>query len=1370
MKLTNSSRQALTLVDTGACVSVMPRNLYYSIDESHRGPLEANGIRLQAGNGTEVTTFGEAEVTFQLNGKEYKHIFNVCSDDSGLVLGVDFIRDRDLVIQPGNHVMMLDAHSIPTVDVKGLVLHHRVALTTTVHLRPGEQKLLVGNVVGKVNVDGRAVVIEPANAVYGKTGAVVCKIAAVPRARAVPLRIANPGEDTVTIYRGTTVGILSDLTETTDWGTVECKTPRGRPRTTTDVVKQECEEAARISEVHAELEDDDALPEQVQQLYCDSSKDLPESQRKTLRDLLREYSSIFARHSADFGRTHLLKHDIDTGNEPPVKQRPRRFPRQSADELKRQITGMAEKNIIRPSMSSWASNALLVKKKDGSYRMCIDYRELNAKTRNLDEYMLPRIDDTIDALSRAKFFCTLDLIQGYHQVELEEAAKPKTAFIAPQCNPSQWEFNYMPFGLKGAPRTFQRMMDRLLHGLDYRIAMAYLDDVIVYGATIDECLVNLRLVFERIAQANLKLKPKKCSLFQRETLYLGHIISGDGVRCDPDKVKAVKEWTAPRNLRQVRSFVGLVNYYRRFIRNYADLAIPLYDLQKKKTRFHWGADEQKSFEKLKLALISAPVMAFPQAEGRYILDTDASGYGIGGVLSQLQKDENGVEQERVIAYASRRLQGREQRYCARKRELLAIVHFVKHFDVYLRGPPITIRTDHASLRYIKTLKELPDQFARWIMTLENYHYTIEIRKGALHTNADTLSRYVCCEGKQCMCTDVAKLEETTKDLVDTFDPENPDSISAANISAIRFTPEFPPDEMAKAQEDDADIGPLYRAKEQHQERPPYSEVSGGSPALKAYWAEWKRLELHDGLLYRRWENDVGDTQRLQLIVPFRYQKEISKSLHGPAGAAHLGRRRTHEFISRRMFWYRMADDIKFWIKVCDKCQRRKRPGITPQAPMKLYQSGYCNERVQMDICGPVNESRHGNIYLLVLTDRFSKYTKAFPLPNKETKTVAECVVTRWIHEYGEPEQIHTDQGGEFESHLMRDLLKLYGIHKSRTTPYHPEGNAQVERYNQTIAMMLSVLATDYKDWDMKIPLAVSSYNGTIHATTSFTPNKLWFGRELYVQADRVIPDNPLKKRTTREQYVERLELDMRIAYEVARNVIGRNMKVQKRYHDRNAHLNAYKVGEAVMKKSLPPKEKGTKKFAARWEGPLFVIDVLDDVTYRVGEQNKKTWVVIHHDRLKRYHYEPGIDIPNGWVWSATKTRTKLPGKEVATQYEIPREKPQRVTLADCPARFELTTAERDALLEESYYLETVEILELRKLMATLVDSVRVHGEPHCGVQEIKDYVRPRGRPPLSKSKPNKKSQVKHTTEEQQETATARARPQRTRKAPGRFQD
>ena len=1257
MSLEHSQRQVLVLIDTGACVSIMPSNLYHAIDADKRRDLRTAQVDLKAGNGTPVTCLGETDIDFKLHGKVFTHTFHVCDDNAGVMIGVDFIRDRDVVIQPSKHSVTIDSHVVPTVDVRGLVLHHRVALANTVHLRPGEQRLLVGRVHGKSVVDGRAVVIEPAQSVYGKTGAVVCKIAVTPRESQVPLRIVNPGENTVTIYKGTTVGILSDVTETTDWGTVDTKRDAASQTalTTTEVKVDETlpvVSSLKASANKSTSEDDCTLPEHVQQLFDDSSQQLTTTQCNTLKRLLYEYSGIFATDSADFGRTKLLKHDIDTGDEPPVKQRPRRFPRSSTDELKKQVTAMAEKKIIRPSTSSWASNALLVKKKDGTYRMCIDYRELNAKTKNLDEYMLPRIDDTIDALSRARFFCTLDLIQGYHQVELEEQAKPKTAFLAPQCNPCLWEFNYMPFGLKGAPRTFQRMMDQLLLGLDYRVALAYLDDVIVYGATVDECLTNLRLVFARIQQANLKLKPKKCFLFQRQTLYLGHIISGDGVRCDPEKIQAVKEWKPPRTLRQVRSFMGLVNYYRRFIRNYTDIAIPLYDLQKKKKRFHWGEAEQRAFTELKTALVSAPVMAFPQPEGRYILDTDASGYAIGGVLSQLQKDEDGVEQERVIAYASRRLQGREQRYCARKRELLAIVHFVKHFDVYLRGPPITIRTDHASLRYIKTLKELPDQFARWIMTLENYHYTIEIRKGSLHTNADTLSRYSCCEGKQCMCRDVAELE-TTEDVEDTFDPDHPDNQPTARVSSIKFLPTWPEEDMAWAQKNDPDIGPVYRARENQEDRPQYQEISGGSPALKAYWAEWKRLELHDSLLYRRWENDHGDVTRLQLVVPFRYQREICRTLHGQAGAAHLGRRRTTDLIAKRMFWYQMADNIKFWIQVCDVCQKRKRPGKTPRAPMRLYQSGYCNERIQMDVCGPVNKSHHGNRYLLVITDRFSKYTKVFPMPNKESKTIAELVVMRWLHEYGEPEQVHTDQGGEFDAKLMKQMWELYKVKKSRTTPYHPEGNAQVERYNQTIAAMLCTLSDDYKDWDMKIPLAVSSYNATINATTGFTPNKLWYGRELFVQADRVLPPNPLMKRLKREKYVERLELDMQIANQVARETIGRNMKVQKRYHDRYSHLNSYKIGDAVLKKALPPLEKGTKKFAVKWEGPFFIIDKLDDTTYRIGADEKAPRKVTHHDRLKPYYFDPSVAVNNDWVFRVTKTKVRGPPQDCSTQWEDP---------------------------------------------------------------------------------------------------------------------
>ena len=423
---------------------------------------------------------------------------------------------------------------------------------------------------------------------------------------------------------------------------------------------------------------------------------------------------------------------------------------------------MAEKGIIRPSTSNWASNVLLVKKKDSTWRMCIDYRELNKRTHNVDPYLLPRIDDTLDQLGKAQFFCTLDLISGYHQVELTDESKPKTAFTTPRMNPSQWEFNCMPFGVQGGPATFQRLMDKLLWGLDYRVALAYLDDIIVYGRDRMQCMTRLAIVFGRLREAGLKLKPSKCALFDRETLYLGHVVSNQGIKTDPAKIEAVKIWTRPRDFKQVQCFLGTVNYYNRFIKDFSKIAYPLRQISKNKKSYAWNADCEAAFEELKNRLISAPVMAYPLPDGQFVLDTDASGFAIGAVLSQMQPDDEGTELERVIAYGSRTLQGREQRYCTRRRELLAIVEFVKHFKAYLWGRHVLIRTDHASLKYIKTQNNPDDQFARWVERLEEVRYTIEIRKGIKHCNADGLSRLPSdrCEGKRCICPGVAELEAT----------------------------------------------------------------------------------------------------------------------------------------------------------------------------------------------------------------------------------------------------------------------------------------------------------------------------------------------------------------------------------------------------------------------------------------------------------------------------------------------------------------------------------------------------------------------------------------------------------------------------------
>ena len=378
MTIATAGREVLVLIDSGACVSIMPRCLYDSIAPARQRPLRPPRVQLRAGNGTVVRCYGEADIDFSMNGKTFTYPFHVCQDNTGLLLGVDFIRDNEVVIKPSHNAVAIAGHNVPTYDVRGVTLHHRVALTKTVHVRPGEQRLLTAQVMGKFNIDGRPVLVEPSRTVYGKTGAIVCKIVARPYENHVPLRVVNPGDDTITIYKGTTVGVLSDVTEASMW----------QSKTHDDA---ETDSLCRVSRA-ASTDSDDVqindnmmpvatLPEQVSQLFEESRARLDANQSKDLFQLLDEYSDIFAKNSADFGKTTILKHNIDTGDEPPVKQRPRRFPRQSAEELKRQVGGLAEKNIIRPSTSSWASNALLVKKKDGTYRMCIDYRELNAKTR-----------------------------------------------------------------------------------------------------------------------------------------------------------------------------------------------------------------------------------------------------------------------------------------------------------------------------------------------------------------------------------------------------------------------------------------------------------------------------------------------------------------------------------------------------------------------------------------------------------------------------------------------------------------------------------------------------------------------------------------------------------------------------------------------------------------------------------------------------------------------------------------------------------------------------------------------------------------------------------------------------------------------------
>ena len=1249
------------LLDTGAGISLIPRSIYESM--TSRPALIDPDKKIEGANASPIECFGRVQLSVTFGKFVCLQNFYVCENSVSTLLGRDFMRNNDVYARPAHNAVYKQGVKIPAFDLAAKV-RNRVSLISSITLRPGQELQTVAAVEGRTVADDITCIVQPAVSLFARTGVKVARLLTVPQHRTCHLRLLNPADEPVRLWSGQTVAVLQRAQETRPYRDQDLETDANnmaRVRTLTAHEKEQRHIELDLRTVDKKKRaPNESLPPHVQELYDRSLDELNARQQQELRRLLTTYQDVFAKDANDIGCTRWVKHDVDTGEELPVRQCPRRVRFEQRPVLQNTIADLHAQGRIRPSHSEWGSNVVLVRKKQTDataapeWRMCIDYRELNLKTKNPHTYLLPRIDDTLDALDRARFFCTLDIQQGYHNVELTERAKEKTAFHVPCVNPSHWEWVHMPFGLVGAPRTFQRLMDRILRGLEHRIALAYLDDVIVYGAQIEEVLRNLDCVFERLLAAGVKLKGRKCHLFKKETNYLGHIISHEGVKCDPSKVEAVNEKHAPKTLKQLKSFLGMVCYYSKFIKDFAGVAHPLYDLLKGKKKLkidEWQEPQQRAFDTLKRALVTAPVLAYPTQEGHYILDTDASNFACGAVLSQVQKTASGEDVERVIAYYSKVFNSAEQRYCARRREMLAIVKAMKHFEVYLRGPRFTVRTDHASLQYIKTLSTMSDQMYRWVLDLEEFDYRIAIRAGKDHINADTLSRQPC-QGKVCICEQVEEFERRAKNKVSTlttFDDAVRQQTTAELVHAIAVTPRWSNDELRKKQREDIDLALVYRALEAGQGRPQWETYSGQSPACKAYFAEWKRLELHNGIIYRRWENPAGTVIRLQILIPRALQRDICRQVHDGRTTAHMGKRRTLRLLIRSVHWFRMDYDIGWWIKSCITCQRRARPHTNAKAPSRPYVSGNFNECVAMDIVGPVKDSVRGFKYVLSITDHFTKYSRAVPLRDMKAHTVASAFIERWIHDFQQPMQLHTDKGPNFESELMHQLCDLYGIEKTRTTSYHPQGNAQNERYNQSIVDIVAKLVDreTYDDWDLQLPTGVAAYNATEHAATGFTPNRLVFGRELPHELARMLP--PAPDDTTYENwdlYVQKLEENQRIAYDAARQALGKAAKVYKKQYGRKLKLNRYKTGDAVKLRAHLQPERGTKKFADKFLVPYFVIDALSDIHYRVARGRDQDVRIVHHDNMEKTTVRDPVDLK--WVYDLAESLERKPKRTAAT--------------------------------------------------------------------------------------------------------------------------
>ena len=466
--------------------------------------------------------------------------------------------------------------------------------------------------------------------------------------------------------------------------------------------------------------------------------------------LLNNWSDIFSTGPTDLGKTDLVKHKINLTDNTPFKEPYRRIPPSVYEEVRVHLKEMLEADAIRPSESSFSSNVVLVRKKDGSLRFCIDFRKLNSRTIR-DAYNLPRIQDTIDSLTGSKYFSKLDLRSGYWQVEIEEEDKHLTAFTVG--NMGFFECNRMAFGLTNAPATFQRLIERCMGELNLKECLIFLDDILVFSETFEEHLERLEAVFSRLRQNGLKLKPSKCEFFKTSVKYLGHVVSQEGVETDPDKIEALTTWPVPQNVKQLRSFLGFAGYYRRFFKNYACIVKPLNDLlighptnpgvdQKKKKKkkskvpWQWGEPQQVAFDMIKEKLASPPVLAYADFQRPFILHTDASTEGLGAVLYQ---EKDGLEH--VIAYASRGLRNSEKHYPAHKLKFLCLKWAVtEKFHDYLYGNQFQVVTDNNPLTYVLSSAKLDAAGHRWLAALGTYDFKLFYRSGKANGDADGLSR------------------------------------------------------------------------------------------------------------------------------------------------------------------------------------------------------------------------------------------------------------------------------------------------------------------------------------------------------------------------------------------------------------------------------------------------------------------------------------------------------------------------------------------------------------------------------------------------------------------------------------------------------
>lgn len=902
------------------------------------------------------------------------------------------------------------------------------------------------------------------------------------------------------------------------------------------------------------------------------SESLCDDDRSKLFGLLGSYRKQFAFSSNELGSCSLVEVEVSTTDEIPIHKAPYRVSHEQHKIIRKQVNKMLANGIIRESRSAYASPVVLVRKPDFDWRFCIDFRALNKKVVT-DSYPLPRIDDLILYLARAKFFADLDLNSGYWQLAIKESDKHKTAFVTPS---GLYEFNVLPFGLKTSGAIFQRTMDKVLGGLKYKNAIVYIDNILVYGETFDEFTKALDEVLSRIRDANLTLKPSKCKFGFNKVSVLGYEISGDGIRPDASKIDKIKSINVPVNCKQLKSILGLFSYYRKFINNFAALALPLTSLLKKGVKFVWGDAQQTVFDKIMTYIQNPPLLRHFSNDKDITtrLFVDASDYALGACLMQ------GNESLLPVAFASRKLSDCESRYSITEKECLALIWALNYFKHLLWGMRFDVVTDHKALVWLRQKKEMSGRLARWSLAIQQYDFDIVYCSGRENVIADFLSRNPLLD----------EIDQTVKPRVDNANVD--DGLEVYRIESVEFGAEQIVDGFC-------------------------SRVMTRLARLPRH--NYRGFYVRDGLLYNRCKR--GSVFIDRLVVPERLFDVVMREVHDdPWLGAHFGLAKTLGKFRDRYFIPNADKRISKYVGSCVVCQERKRVDLV--APLQPISVNRLFERVAVDVLGPFTRSAAGNRYVVVCMEYLSKYAICKAVPRATAAVICDFLTQEVFCKFGSVDEILTDRGSIFTSHMVKETIEFFDARLVVAATRHPQTIGLVERFNRTLLQSLAMYTErEQNTWCSYVPMVTFAYNVSKQSSTTVSPYVIIFAREPIFRSDVSLNINTLR---------DDLNIESRKSFRVScvnkaiRN-IRKSQDSQKSYYDKRVRFVTFEPGRLVLVYNPKRVTKISSKLSRPYKGPYRIVRrlannyLVEKVGHRYGNLHRYSRrFIFHHNSLKPF--------------------------------------------------------------------------------------------------------------------------------------------------------